>query len=130
VLSNEHDGRYSSRPKYFGDTFVIKYNETIKGPKHLGQQSTAEIKLWERLDDDRRYFATLLDYSLEEGWIAQERIDMIQCTPTEDQRAIIEKLKEKFGISDILSIVMANWTLREDGTPVIYDWGVHEEIYI
>ncbi len=123
TLSTEH--ATTSRPKYFGDTFVIKFNETIKGSKYLGQQSTEEIKLWETLDEDREYFVKLIDYSVEGGWVVQERIDIVQNTPTEDQRAIIERLKKKFGLNDILSIVMSNWTIREDGTPIIYDWGTN-----
>ena len=115
---------WGTRPKYFGDAFVIKYDETIRGPNFLSRQSTTEIELWETLDDnDRRHFVKLLDYSLEEGWVAQERIEIVQKTPTREQRTVIEGLKKKFGLSDILGIVMANWTLLEDGTPVIYDWG-------
>ena len=114
---------WGTRPKYFGDAFVIKYDETIRGPNFLSRQSTTEIELWESLDSDRKYFAKLLDYSREEGWVAQERIEIVQKTPTKDQRAIIERLKEKFDIGDILGIVMGNWTIRDDGTPVIYDWG-------
>ena len=91
----------------------------------MGQQSTEEIKLWETLDEDREYFVKLIDYSVEGGWVVQERIDIVQNTPTEDQRAIIERLKKKFGLIDILSIVMSNWTIREDGTPIIYDWGTN-----
>jgi len=124
-LSVNYLGRSSSRPKYFGDTFVIKFDETIRGPNHLGQQSTQEIRLWEILDEDRKYFAKLIDHSIEDGWVVQERIDIVRNIPTKDQRDIIERLKEKFGIIDILSIVMANWTVREDGIPVIYDWGVN-----
>ncbi len=139
VLNNEHEGKRgdrrfkwcSSRPMYFGDTFVIKFDETIRGRKFKGQQSTAEILLWERLDDkDRKHFVTLLDYSYEEGWIAQERINIIRTVPTKEQRAIVKGLKKKFGIRDILGVVMANWTVRKDGSPVIYDWGSNEEIHI
>ncbi len=136
VLSNEHDSKHgdrwsSSRPMYFGDTFVVKFDETIKGPKFKGQQSTKEIELWEALDEkDRKHFVTLLDYSHEEGWIAQERINIIRTVPTKEQRAVVERLKEKFGLGDILSGVMANWTVRKDGSPIIYDWGVYEEIHI
>ena len=66
----------------------------------------------------------MLFYSLEDGYIIEERIEFSRLAPSDEAKKIVEKLVKKYHLRDFTAGVRANWNIRQDGTPVIYDWGV------
>ena len=81
--------------------------------------------MWQTIDDeDLQYFPEVLFHSLEDGYIIQERIEFSPAAPSDEAKKIVERLIQKYKLRDIRPQVRANWDIRRDGTPVIYDWGV------
>ncbi len=75
-------------------------------------------------EEDLQYFPEVLFYSLEDGYIIQERIEFSSAPPSDEAKKIVERLVQKYKLRDFTPGKRANWNIRKDGTPVIYDWGV------
>ncbi len=118
------------RLKYMDEAIVIKFDGESRWGLRNRKQSTKEINIWfNRIKkEDRKYFAKPIAYSRKHGYIAQERIKFKRGRPTNRARKIIQDISKKYRIKDIESgggwAGKWNWGMREDGTPVIFDWGV------
>jgi hypothetical protein len=75
-------------------------------------------------EEDLQYFPEMIFYSLEGGFLIQERIDFSAAAPSDEAKKIVERLVQKYKLRDFTPGKRANWDIRKDGTPVIYDWGV------
>lgn len=94
------------------------------------EQTIGEVKFYKRLDRrkvkyDLRYFPKLLAYDLNRGIVVQEYIEFKKGKRTLAQRAIIDRLIQKYQIhSDLDPEEDHNWGINSrNNLPVIYDLG-------
>lgn len=111
------------RCKYIGKDFVVKIND-------YWNQTKKEIKRYKKISYyDRQYFPVLLSSDKKEGILIQERIKFKRGAYSEKQfnRAsrIVERLIKKYKLErDVYSDHVRNWGFRENGRPVIFDFGI------
>lgn len=105
------------RFKYVATNFVVKFEDEEK-------QCAREAKLWIEIDPrDRKFFAPIIRWNRKEGYILQPRIRFSKQRPTKEQRKQVEKLADKYHLTDISTTSdLWNWRLRWDGRPVIFDY--------
>jgi len=100
---------------------LVKFNDRIL------RQSEKEIRIWKSLDDeDVQYFPRVLDWEEgRNGWIA-EKFEIIrhrEKLSLANQR-ILFYIADKYKISDIHYGLKNNYGIREDGSLIIYDFGL------
>lgn len=122
-------GMGGCRRKCFYDNYIIKFDEPDdpKFPED-NSQNLREILLWKKISKkDRQYFPKMIQYSVRNHFIVQERIKFKRGRKAYAHRAIILGLIRKYNISDIgFCGINDNWGVRENGVPVIYDYGLTE----
>ena len=83
-------------------------------------QCQIEVEFWNDIEDqDKKYFQPIVAHG--DYWVAQELIAYPDRRDSENW-PIIEGLADKYELDDIYED--KNWGTREDGSPVIYDYGV------
>ena len=109
------------RPKCFYDNYVIKFDDIDDF-----QQSTREIETWKNIaKEHRKYFAKLVGWNSEKGYIIQEKIEFRRGRRSNAAKKIVEEMRKIYQLGDISFCGdNDNWAVRKDGTPVIFDWGV------
>jgi hypothetical protein len=110
---------------FFKD-IVIKFDVPSRG--YHGTQCKKEVeKYFEIKDEDKKYFATILDFG--DGWLAQERVffdrpnsiyrkDYVKYLKAEK---ILNELRDRYSLQDLHSY---NWGITAEGEPIIFDYGV------
>lgn len=110
----------------FFDDIVIKFDAPHRG--HFGTQCQNEVeKYMEIEEEDKKYFATILDFG--DGWLAQEKVffdhpDSIYRKDYDKYlkaKDILKELENKYNLWDLHN---ENWGIKENGDPIIFDYGV------
>lgn len=130
----EHENKKETKPKseirtpsnrdiLFLQDVVIKFDNprTMFGE---GQCQHEAEKYLEIEDEDKKYFATVLDSG--DGWITMEKVTYLhpeKCNIDLKLKAdkILQHLKTKYSLCDLH---YKNWGVRENGDPIIFDYGV------
>jgi hypothetical protein len=94
-------------------------------------QTNGEIRFYRRLHrqktskQDSKYFPKLIDYDAKKGIIVQEFIPFRKGRRSQEHRAIITRLINKYQIhSDVWPEESHNWAINKNtNLPVIYDLG-------
>ncbi len=112
-----------SREVFEGEGIIVKLDDEI------WHQSSSEKKRWKGISSkDRQYFQEPI--ATGRGWIAQRKIRFRRGRRPRWAYRLIGELAKKYNIEDFMNwdweteFPHFNWCMREDGTPVIYDWGV------
>lgn len=114
------------RRKGFYENYIIKFDETDIIFEDEESQNEREIFLWKIMDKkDRKYFPKMKKYSQTDGYIVQERIRFQRGRKAFAHQEIIRELIKKYSIEDIsFNGINENWGVRDNGIPVIYDYGL------
>jgi len=103
------------------DGILVKFNDRVL------RQSEKEIRIWKSLDDeDVQYFPRVLDWEEgRNGWIA-EKFEIIRHRKklSLSNQRILFYIADKYKISDIYYGLKNNYGIREDGSLIIYDFGL------
>lgn len=109
----------------FFDDIVIKFDAPHRG--HFGTQCQNEVeKYMEIEEEDKKYFATVLDSG--DGWVAMERVffdnpnSYSNYSKNSEAYKIKYYLQNKYNLGDLHS---GNWGIKENGEPIIFDYGVN-----
>ena len=118
------------RRKSFYGNYIIKFDRSYPDDSY-NSQNEREIDLWKIMDKkDRKYFPKMIQYSKKDGYLIQERIRFRRGRKAISHRDIVMNLIEKYDITDIsFSGDNDNWGVRENGLPVIYDYGYYDPFY-
>lgn len=113
------------RSIYIADGFILK----VDPEGTIYHQCNVEAYLWNKviLDPcDRKHFVPLIAWG--DGWVAQKFVKFKRGRRPTWTWKLIESLMLKYNITDAIwngeMDVPCNWGILQDGTPVIYDWGV------
>lgn len=119
----------SARRCFVANGVIIKVSQNYDTFK----QSNTEIRIWKNVieDHDKKYFAKPIDWAMNKngGWIAQRIIKFKRGRRPLAAWKFVENIAERYGImNDCFCSVdgfcmSANWGIRQNGRPVIYDWG-------
>jgi hypothetical protein len=81
---------------------------------------------------DRKYFAQVVLVDIHRNWVVQKRVDCVPNFATESQWKLIEKIADKYDISDVswtsdtwgnkVNRNTHNWIVNKRGIPVIFDY--------
>jgi hypothetical protein len=110
------------RVVYERDNILVKFDDA------QWHQTEAEIKLWKKLDEeDKPYFGKVLGWDEKSGWIAvqKEKIHHVSILSKQNEK-ILQYLIDKYGLGDIFPYFANNRGVRDDGTLIIYDWGMNK----
>jgi len=127
VFQTSEPGEDSSRNILIHDGVVYKI-----GCDDPDLSQDAEWLIWGVLSEqDKKYFAPVLEHG--KNWVAMVYVEFTDSFDLPEREAmeiydkIIAPLAKKYGIIDL--DYGKNWGLRQDGTPVIYDYGIVEWQY-
>lgn len=111
----------NSREIYTDGTLVVKFNDDFL-------QSTREKRLWRNKIEpaDKVYFLAPIGWG--DGYILQPFVKFRKGRPSKQIMKKINalglKYKLEFAAKDQNDAIHANWSILEDGSPKIYDWGI------
>jgi len=116
-------GWYHCRDIFYNNLFVVKIDKGTEGVKG-NEQNNQEYRLWKRINKkDKIYFPESIYIDRKRNLLVQERMFPRSYKRTDETRALVDILVDKYNLSDVSGYDSKNWFMIGPGHPCIFDYG-------